>query len=205
MTTLKYLFKIPRKPLILACSGGPDSMAVLDFMNKGGHDFSVAYFNHKTKYADANQDFLERICQEKNIPFISSSISGVKGTRESQEEYWRRERYSFLRSLKKDIVVCHHLDDVVETWLFSAFNGNPKLIPWENNGVIRPFLITRKNDFLVWCENNNVEYWTDQSNDDERYMRNLIRKSIIPEVLRVNPGIHNTLKKKIIKSYMESV
>jgi len=95
------------------------------------------------------------------------------------------------------IITAHHLDDAVETYLFSSFHGTSKTIPYNRKKVIRPFLLTRKSEFEAWCANKNVPYWSDASNKDLRFARNRIRHAIMPEVLRVNPGIHKVVAKMI--------
>ena len=89
----------------------------------------------------------------------------------------------------------HHLDDVIETYLFSTIHGKSKLISYRNQNVIRPFLGTKKSDFVKWCQDKKVPFWDDKSNLDVDFARNRIRHNIIPEVLKINPGIHKVVKK----------
>jgi tRNA(Ile)-lysidine synthase len=67
------------------------------------------------------------------------------------------------------------------------------------NNVLRPFLTTRKSEFIRWCIHHNVPWIEDHSNMDTKYTRNYIRNEMMPHVLKVNPGIH-TLVKKIVES-----
>jgi tRNA(Ile)-lysidine synthase len=96
-------------------------------------------------------------------------------------------------------VTCHHLDDVAETWLFTSLNGTPKLIPSRRDNYLRPFLQTRKAVFEDWCDRKEVPYHCDESNNDTRFNRNYIRHELMPKALRVNPGLHKVLRKKIRK------
>ena len=125
--------------------------------------------------------------------------------RESQEEYWRSIRYDWLeRCTERQIVTAHHLDDCVETWVMSSMHGTGKIIPHSRNDrVLRPFRMTRKRDLELWANLKNVPYITDDSNDDVKYTRNYIRHEMMPHVLRVNPGIHKMLKKKMIAEVIE--
>ena len=120
-----------------------------------------------------------------------------KWPEQSMEEYWRNERYRFLKGLGP-VITCHHLDDCVETYVWSSLHGTPKVIPLVRDNVLRPFLTTRKQDFVYWCESHNVPWIEDESNKNTKYTRNYIRNEMMPHVLKVNPGIH-TLVKKIVE------
>ena len=116
----------------------------------------------------------------------------------SQEEHWRDQRYTFLRTLGP-VITAHHLDDCVETYIHSALNGTPKVIPMIRNNVLRPFLTTRKSELISWCQRHDVPWIEDTSNQDSKYMRNYIRNELMPHALRVNPGLHTLVKKVVEK------
>jgi len=185
---------------LLACSGGVDSMAIADFYKRGNKKFSVAYFHHGTSQADQMFDFVKSWAKNNSVPFVSGSITRNRNSSESPEEFWRNERYSWLTSFNLPVITCHHLDDVVETWIFSCLHGNPKVISTINNLVYRPFLLNTKNDLKNWCENHNVSWLEDRSNLDTKFPRNRIRHNIIKEALAVNPGLYKVMKKKILSS-----
>jgi len=184
------------KSITIACSGGVDSMAVVDFLSRK-HDVTIAYFNHRTQHGEKASAFVSKYCSDNNIPMLYGSPRSQKNNKESQEEYWRRERYEFLDGLGP-VITCHHLDDCVETYIWSSLHGTPKVIPLTRNNVIRPFLTTRKQDFIYWCESHNISWIEDESNKDSKYMRNYVRNELMPHALRVNPGLH-TLVKKIVE------
>ncbi len=97
----------------------------------------------------------------------------------------------------------HHLDDVVEWWVYSCFHGEGQLIPYENEkyGIIRPFLTTTKSDLSEWNEGHNVPFVEDPSNQSNDHMRNFIRNKMMSQILKVNPGISKVVKKKVLKVY----
>ena len=192
---IKLTVPLP-KQITVACSGGVDSMAVVDFLSRK-HEVTIAYFNHRTQHGEKAAEFVSRYCGDNNIVMLYGSPRNQKNSKESQEEYWRRERYEFLSELGP-VVTCHHLDDCVETYIWSALNGTPKVIPLTRNNVLRPFLTTRKQEFIYWCESHNVPWIEDESNKNSRYTRNYIRNELMPHALRVNPGLH-TLVKKIVE------
>jgi tRNA(Ile)-lysidine synthase len=76
-------------------------------------------------------------------------------------------------------------------------HGQGKIIPYRHHNVIRPFRLTRKRDLEMWANLNSVEYLEDDSNKDTCYTRNYIRHEMMPHVLRVNPGIHKVIAKKV--------
>ena len=192
---IKLTVPLP-KQITVACSGGVDSMAAVDFL-KRKHDVTVAYFNHRTEHGEKASEFVSRYCSDNNLVMFYGTCRGQRGSKESQEEYWRRERYEFLSELGP-VITCHHLDDCVETYVWSSLHGTPKVIPLVRNNVLRPFLTTRKSELVKWCEKHNVSWIEDESNKDTKYTRNYIRNEMMPHVLKVNPGIH-TLVKKIVE------
>jgi tRNA(Ile)-lysidine synthase len=171
-------------------------MAVVDFLSRK-HDITIAHFNHGTQHGERAFRFVANYCSTNNISMLVGFCRTEKLKKESQEEYWRRERYDFLKDLGP-VVTCHHLDDCVETYIWSSLHGTPKVIPLTRNNVIRPFLTTRKQDLIYWCESHNVPWIEDESNKNSRYTRNYIRNELMPHALHVNPGLH-TLVRKIVE------
>jgi tRNA(Ile)-lysidine synthase len=192
---IKLLVPLP-KQLTIACSGGVDSMAVVDFL-KRKHDITIAYFHHGTEHGREALEFVAKYCTDNKMPMILGHCRSEKSNEESQEEYWRRERYDFFKDLGP-VITCHHLDDCVETFIWSSLHGTPKVIPMIRNNVLRPFLTTRKDEFKSWCLRHEVPWIEDSSNQDTKYMRNYVRNVLMPQALHVNPGLH-TLVKKIVE------
>ncbi len=173
-------------------------MAIASFYAKGNKNFELAYFDHNTGNADKSVPIINKFAKDNDIIFHVGKLNLPKPSNMSLEEFWRIERYSFLNSFELPIVTCHHLNDAIETWLFTAMHGNPKLIPVTNKNVIRPFLTNTKNDLIRWCVNNNIPWNEDESNMDLHHPRNRIRANIIPQALMVNPGLHKVIKKKYL-------
>jgi tRNA(Ile)-lysidine synthase len=158
----------------------------------------VAYFDHGTEFGAKSFVFLNNYCNDNNIPFVSAKISESKTKDQSWEEYWRIERYKFLHSFDLPVITAHNLNDQMENWLFTSFHGTPRLIPYSNKNIIRPFLPTPKSEFYNWCQNKQVPYLEDPSNTNTCFMRNKIRHDILPEVLQVNPGFAKVIGKKVL-------
>jgi tRNA(Ile)-lysidine synthase len=202
---IKLIGNVPDK-IAIAVSGGPDSMAALDFLARSKREICVLYFNHGTEHAKDAEHLVSDYCGIRNIPYAIGDISRYKYNDESQEEYWRNERYAFFSNYYDyKVITCHHLDDAVETWIFTSLHGNPMLIPYKRDNFIRPFLTTRKDDLISWCERSDVPYIIDPSNNDTAYMRNFIRHTLLPNALTVNPGLHKVVKKKVLEQYNKTV
>lgn len=195
-------YHFPNK-LWVACSGGSDSMALLNFLrSRDKREVSVAYFNHQTTQADAFQNFVFDFCENNKIDYRVGHISEEKSKGQSQEEYWREQRYQFFGKLDGPVFLGHNLDDVVETWIFSSFHGNAKLLPWSREGkYFRPLLLNKKQDLKKYCEEKNIPWIEDFSNTDLRFSRNRIRHRIMPEALFVNPGLYTTIKNKLLETF----
>lgn len=194
---------LPRK-VYIACSGGVDSMAITDFLKKN-HKVKLLFFNHGTETSAKAETFLSDFVSESKtkLSLEVGSLSSSKDKTESWEEYWRNQRYSWFNTFDHHIITGHHLDDSVETWIWSALNGNPFIIPYMNKNIMRPFLLNRKEEFKTWAERKNVNWIEDDSNSDTKYCRNFIRHELLPKALEVNPGLHKVIAKKVEKQFKD--
>ena len=191
---IRLLYKVPRE-VTVACSGGVDSVALLHFLSLK-HKVKAAFFHHGTENSDKAEDFVEKLCEKMNVKLEVGRIAENKPNGLSKEEHWRNCRYDYLSKFPY-VVTAHNLDDVVETWVWSSLHGTPKLIPYERGNIRRPLLCTRKKHLVEWCTDHNVSWIEDLSNKDISYTRNFIRHEMMDDVLRVNPGIHKMLEKKL--------
>lgn len=199
---INQLFRTPIK-ITLACSGGPDSMAILDFLRQGRKKVQVAHFNHGTDHSDAAEEVVGVYCKRYDIPIVRDTIKREKLAGESYEQYWREERLQFLYDIEGTVLTAHNLDDVAEWWLFTSMRGNPKIMPYKNKNICRPFLLTEKEALCDWADNRNIPYVCDPSNQDFRFARSRIRHSVMRDVLEINPGFKKVISKKIKQSYSE--
>jgi tRNA(Ile)-lysidine synthase len=200
---LKLLFSLPEK-VTVALSGGVDSVAITDFLSRK-HDVTCAFYHHGTENSERAGEFVSKFCTQRDLPLIVGMLNKEKDPKLSWEEFWRNERYNFLSSLNGlgPVITGHHLDDCVETYLHSAITGTPKVIPSTRNNVVRPFLTTRKSEFVAWCERKNITWCQDLSNDDTSYARNYIRKELMPHALKLNPGLHSMVKKIVERKQVD--
>lgn len=187
------------KVVRLAVSGGLDSVAALDFLSRN-HHVIILHVNHNEGNSDETADFVHDLATKYQCPLFYKKIDVEKSPNQSPEEFWRNERYKFFRELSTDIVTCHHLDDCVETWIWSSLHGQSRIIPYRNKNVIRPFRLTRRSDFVRWAEKNNLTWIEDQSNMNMKLQRNFIRHNLIDNCLVVNPGLHKTIARKVMQN-----
>lgn len=192
---IKVLGDIPKGEFGLACSGGVDSMAILDFLVKGRYNPYVIYFNHNTEHGDEAEKFITDYCNQMGLK-LSVGRTDLK-PKSNKEKIWSDLRYDFFSKFDFPIMTCHHLDDVVETYIFTMLRGFQSVIPYSKGNIIRPFLLNEKSEFENWCKRKNVPFIQDQSNFSVDYSRNRIRHNIVPEALKVNPGLKTVVKKMI--------
>lgn len=192
---IKIQNSLPRK-LVIACSGGPDSMAITDFL-KRKHQITLQFVHHRTESSEEAHVFLKDYAKIEDICLQVDYIDDVIPKNISQEEHWRNQRYKIFHKWNIPVITAHHLDDCVETWIWSSMHGKGKVIPYSNRNVIRPFRLNTKQEFYDWCHRKQVSYVEDKSNNDTKYIRNYIRHELMPHILRINPGIHKVIRKKI--------
>lgn len=192
---IRLLCKIP-DGAYLACSGGIDSMVVLNFLLNARRDITPIYIDHRTPHGAEAKAFMRRECCRLGIDSRYVSID----TREardglSPEEYWRNERYRIFNSLDKPVITAHHLNDAIEWWVMSSLHGQSKLIPVQNKNVLRPFLTTSKSSIIKWAKDKKIRYIDDPSNLSREHRRNVVRHDMMPHILEINPGIETVIRK----------
>ena len=194
---IQLLHKLPRT-LTVAFSGGVDSVAVLDFLSKN-HEVDAAFFHHGTDNSDNAFDFVWNFCRDRDITITVGYIRNEKPKELSWEEHWRNERYAFLENFEY-VVTGHHLNDCIETYIWSTMHGTPKVIPDTRKNVHRPFLLNPKQEFIDWCNRKELNWCQDYSNENTDYMRNYIRKYVVEHAYHINPGIEKVVKKLILNA-----
>jgi len=204
---MKLLGKLPTTQIGLALSGGIDSMSIATFLLNGRKNFTAFYFNHGTVHGEKAEKFVTKWCDDKGVPINLGHIEDSRHEYDTRDwkgpqEFYRHARYSFLKQYGDyRIILGHHLDDVLETWLFSTFHGNSKIIPYCIGNCIRPFMLTTKEQIRAYAVRHDVEWIEDDSNRSVDYMRNRIRHNIVPEVEKVNPGIRKRIARMVLDCY----
>ncbi len=192
--------KLPKKCWV-AVSGGADSMAALHWLCMGRKVEGVVHIHHNTgDFADKASDLVEDTACDSSLQFRGWKLSGDTPLYGSLEEYWRNARYSAFSEIDAPVVVAHNLDDCVEEYVMNTMvRGRMGTIPYEHGNCIRPFRLWRRDSILDYCARKNIHYIDDPSNKDTKFKRNLIRHKVMPELLKLNPGLYKVVTKMIIR------
>jgi tRNA(Ile)-lysidine synthase len=186
----------------VAISGGIDSLACAHFLHKSGQKFQAIHYNHNQRpQNDLMQKACESFCADHKIKLIVGKCS-VR-INKNIEDGLRQERLKFFSQVGGSIVQCQHLQDAVESYISNTFKGCPEHKPiqeftdFNSFSIYRPFILNIKKNFENWVDKNNLfEYLQiDESNEDQRYERNWIRKTIIPEI-ESRRGLNKVVLKK---------
>lgn len=182
------------KKYLLACSFGPDSMALFDMLKKEKVNFSAALINYhlREESTDEMDSFIDYCNKEKISYHVKDLIHGVIGS--NIESACRNIRYDFFADLvdkfKYDaVLVAHNEDDVIETYLMQKRRQNlPNYFGIKEETVIkgitiiRPLLNISKENLLKYCLDNNVPFAIDSSNLENKYLRNRIRHNVVSKL-----------------------
>ena len=200
---------IPEDKILLAISGGIDSMVMLHLFRQLDYTFSVAHINHSTRNGASNQDmeFVSEYCKQHSIPFYAKTLSYEVLNKGNFQENARKERFTFLHQLKEElgyqwIATAHHKDDRWETFLMnlnrkSGLQGLTSLRAKQND-VIHPLLGFTKGQIMHYQEMHTIAFVHDTSNDSDAYVRNTIRHKITPDIQKVFPGFIENINQSIV-------
>ena len=194
---------------LLAISGGVDSMVLLHLFQSAKLKFEVAHINYQLRGVDSDKDqeLVEQICQQNNIPFHLYQVSEKDNKPKNSIQDWARIiRYDFFRKIQLEqnldfIVTAHHLNDQLETFIIhlSKASGIKGLsgIPANDNHILRPLLNFAKEEIYDFAEEEKIEFREDLSNQKNDYLRNKIRNEIAPKLLEVNENFLENFGKSI--------
>jgi len=197
--------------VVVGCSGGPDSMALLHLMAriKKAIDIDVvcAHVNHKVrKESDDEEIFVENFCKKHNIIFDCMHIDDYGDDNFHNEA--RTKRYNYFGNIvtkysAKYLLTAHHADDLIETVLMRivrgstlrGYSGFSKVVDLKNYKILRPLINVTKEEIYEYNAKNNVSFVSDLSNTKDVYTRNRFRKYIVPEFKKEDPNVHNKFYK----------
>ncbi|WP_423128141.1 tRNA lysidine(34) synthetase TilS [Gaoshiqia sp. Z1-71] len=199
----------PADKLILAVSGGVDSMVMLTLFQQAGFEFVVAHCNFRLRgtESDGEEVFIRDYCGEQGIElyvkqFDTREYAGLKGisiemaARELRYEWF----YRLLGELSYDyIATAHHQDDLIETMLINLSRGTGIRgltgIQAKNDRIVRPLLFAGRSRILEFAAAHQIDFKNDSSNDELVYQRNIIRHQIIPQFEELNPAFRKNAAK----------
>ena len=203
----KKLFNLQDK-ILVALSGGADSVALLRVLLSLGYTCECAHCNFHLRGLESDRDeaFVRQLCEKQGIPLHVTHFDTSAYAKEhhiSIEMAARELRYEWFEYIRKEIgasaiAVAHHRDDSVETFLLNLMRGaginGLKGIPVKNGLIVRPLLSVSREDILDYLQAIHQDFVTDSTNMEDEYMRNKIRLNILPVMKEVNPSIMETIQ-----------
>jgi len=193
--------------VVIACSGGPDSMCLLHVLNTLKEKLNLvlicAHVNHSLrKESEEEARFVKEYCENNSIIFEYFIIDGYKNDKFSENEA-RSKRYVFFDNVIKKynaniLMTAHHGDDLIETILMRMVRGSnlkgyvgiPRISVNNKYKIVRPLLNLTKENILEYLKDNNIDYVVDKSNDSDKYTRNRFRKQLLPFLKKEDINVH---------------
>lgn len=192
--------------IVVGCSTGPDSMALLDMLlgirNHYNLSIIVAHVNHNIrKESVLEEQFLKDYCEKKNLVFESMIIEEYGDDNFHNEA--RNIRYHFFENIvykykANYLMTAHHGDDLIETILMrvvrgsnlNGYSGFKKIVPMNSYEIVRPLINYTKKELEEYDKEHSVFYYIDSSNDKDKYTRNRYRKNILPFLKEEDSNVH---------------
>lgn len=206
----------PGDPVLLAVSGGPDSVAMLRlfyrFQKKLKIKLHLAHFNHQLRGQASNADekFVRNLAQKLKVPaFFGRADVGkfARGEKISLEEAGRILRYQFFQKTaqkigRAKIVTAHTADDQAETFLLRVLRGaGPAglrgILFSRADKVIRPLLNITRDEIEKYLKTNRLKFRQDKTNLEPKFLRNYLRLKVMPLLKKINPGFGKNLSRNL--------
>jgi tRNA(Ile)-lysidine synthase len=207
------LFRLSRDRILIAVSGGMDSVALVQLCKKAGVKFGIAHCNFQLrgKESDADAQFVQALAQQLKVPFYQVSFDTKKEaalSKKSIQVAARDLRYEWLEGLRKTneyqyIAVGHHHNDSIETLLINltmgcGIRGLHGILP-KNGLLIRPLLFSTRADIEAYIQKKKFDYREDSSNSSTKYTRNALRHLVVPQLQRINPNLEQTFEENFLR------
>lgn len=210
--------------ILLAVSGGIDSMVMLHLFLMSDIQFAVAHINHKLRKleSDAEADFVRKYCLENTIKYFQFDIDPSALLQGNMHDTTRKIRYQWLEEVRSSsgfdcIATAHHGDDDSETFMINLMRGSGidglDGMEYNSNHIIRPILFSNRKQIQEFALEHSLQYMEDSSNATDKYLRNRIRHHVLPEIYkadqRAKAGLQISLKnlsetKKLLDFLVES-
>ena len=188
--------------VVIGVSAGPDSMCLLDILQKKTNKIVVCHINHNVREESKEEEiFLKKYCKDKNLIFESMTIE--KYDENNLENEARKKRYAFYEKIlakynSEYLFLAHHGDDLIETVLMKiargtnleGYAGIKEINNFKNYKIIRPLLSYTKDEIMEYNKSHNIPYFIDNSNTNTKYTRNRYRKNILPLLKEEDIDIH---------------
>jgi tRNA(Ile)-lysidine synthase len=187
--------------LVVACSGGLDSVVLLRLCKSANLDIAVAHCNFQLRGLESIQDqqFVQELCIDLQLPFHTTHFDTkayAQAAKCSTQMAARDLRYDWFAELAQEfhydyILTAHHADDALETFLINLSRGTGLDglvgIPSVNEKIVRPLLVFSREQLATYAQQMNYHWREDSSNASDVYLRNAIRHQIVPQLKVVQP------------------
>lgn len=201
-----HLFSLDDK-ILIALSGGADSVALLCILHAAGYHCEAAHcnFHLRGKESDRDELFVRQLCEKYGIHLHTIDFNTAQYATEKRisiEMAARELRYNWFEKIRKEcqadvIAVAHHQDDSVETILLNLIRGTGIIgllgIRPRNGSIVRPLLCINREDIIHYLKSIGQDYVTDSTNLEDEYTRNKIRLNLLPLMQEINPSVRNNL------------
>jgi tRNA(Ile)-lysidine synthase len=201
----------PTQKVLLAVSGGMDSVVMCDLFSKAKFDFAIAHCNFGLRGEESNEDemFVKKLSIKYKVPFFVTTFQTAEfaeNEKISTQMSARVLRYQWFEKLRLQhgfaaIATAHHQNDVLETVLLNITKGTGIAglhgIRPKSGYVIRPMLFAEKEGIFDYVVENQVIWREDSSNESNKYQRNLIRNEVVPLLKQINPNLENTIQQTV--------
>ena len=188
--------------VVVGVSAGPDSMCLLNILEKKTNKIIVCHINHNIREQSIiEEEYLKKYCQEHNLIFESMTIKEYKENNFENEA--RKIRYKYYEEIlnkynSNKLFLAHHGDDLIETILMKiervsnieGYAGIKRISKLKNYDIIRPLLPYTKNDIITYNKSHNITYYIDSSNTNIDYTRNWYRHKVLPILKEKDKNIH---------------
>ena len=196
--------------VLAGVSGGPDSIALLHLLDscrdRYGFELFVVHVNHRLRpEADGEAQYVQQFCEQKQIPFLLFAEDVADYAKQygmSLEQAGHEVRHTCFRKAAEawnitKLALGHHGDDRAESVLLHLVQGcgldGLTAMPPKDGWLIRPFAFLQKKDLVQYCEQHNLQYFTDATNLEPGCLRNQIRLEVLPQLKAYNPQITESL------------
>ena len=202
---------LKNQKLLIAISGGIDSVVLTHLLHKEGYQIALAHCNFQLRKEESTLDevFIKDLGKSLDIPTYCIRFETTKFAQKqklSTQLAARSLRYNWFQKLLKEeqfsyVLTAHHADDNLETFLINLTRGTGLEgltgIPAINNTIIRPLLPFSRTTILAYAKDKNIEWREDKSNASTKYIRNRIRHQVIPVLKEINPSLLDSFAKTI--------